>query len=103
MKIQENTSIKSLFQSMLPDNDGVITGAVISTSPLNIQAANDAKFVLTGGNLCIPKHLTNYTTPCEIDGAMTTITIKNELQVGDIVYMLSFNEGKKYYILDREA
>ena len=32
-----------------------------------------------------------------------TMTVYNGLKVGDLVYILSFNHGKKYYILDREA
>lgn len=35
-----------------------------------------------------------------ISGA--TMTLYNGLSIGDIVYMLSFHEGKRYYILDRE-
>lgn len=34
--------------------------------------------------------------------AFHEITIYNHLRVGEIVYILSFNHGKKYYILDRE-
>ena len=30
------------------------------------------------------------------------MTAYNALRAGDIVYMLSFNDGKRYYILDRE-
>lgn len=32
-----------------------------------------------------------------------SMTVYNGLKVGDTVYILSFNQGKKYYILDREA
>ena len=32
-----------------------------------------------------------------------SMTVYNGLQVGEVVYILSFNHGKKYYILDREA
>lgn len=31
------------------------------------------------------------------------MTIHNALKVGEIVYILSFNQGKKYYVLDRGA
>ena len=31
------------------------------------------------------------------------ITVYNHLKVGDMVYLLSFNEGKQYYILDRKG
>lgn len=32
-----------------------------------------------------------------------SMTVYNGLKPGDLVYILSFNHGKKYYILDREA
>lgn len=32
-----------------------------------------------------------------------TMKVYNDLKMGDIVYILSFNHSKKYYILDREA
>lgn len=32
-----------------------------------------------------------------------TITVYNALKVGETVYILSYNHGKKYYIFDREA
>jgi hypothetical protein len=41
----------------------------------------------------------NFLQTFNISGA--TIKVYNALKVGEIVYLLSFNEGKKYYILDR--
>lgn len=32
-----------------------------------------------------------------------TITVHNALKVGEIVYLMPFNDGKKYYILDRRG
>ena len=31
-----------------------------------------------------------------------TITVYNALKVGDMVYLLRYNDGKKYFILDRK-
>ncbi|MDR2558883.1 MAG: DUF2577 domain-containing protein [Oscillospiraceae bacterium] len=98
------TSLKTLIQSLMPDSTGIITGRVISANPLQIQDVNDMKFILHEKLLCLSRHLTDYTAACDIvslnlRGAV--IKINNALQVGDIVYLLSFNEGKKYYILDR--
>lgn len=31
-----------------------------------------------------------------------TITVYNALKVGEIIYLLRYNDGKKYYILDRK-
>jgi len=45
-------------------------------------------------------HVHNVAT-FNITGA--TMTVYNGLKKDDIVYILSFNHGKKYYIFDREA
>lgn len=123
MESGEQTSLKGLFQKMIPDSVGVIRGKVVSASPLKIQVVNDDKLLLSENLLCVPRHLSNYTAACSIskgekgsvygpasDGSRLTdftlsgsITIHNALKVGDTVYLLSFNEGKKYYVLDREV
>ncbi|MDR1754398.1 MAG: DUF2577 domain-containing protein [Eubacterium sp.] len=162
MEIQQPTSIKETFQNMIPKSMAVIRGRVISASPLKIQALNDEKLIIRENIMCLPKHLTNYTTKCdimlddgeidsetqsggmhrhsksssgihdeysesdgsqfqeetdnnsELDGEHThnqttfnvysaTIKVYNALKENEAVYILSFNEGKKYYILDREA
>lgn len=154
MDIQEQTSLKALFQSMTPESMSVVRGEVISASPLKIQIINDEKMVLHENIICLPRHLTDYSTKCDIvlgegsvnsqtqlggahphgssgthsghtggdgahshpssEGAHThtletfnvygaSIKIYNALKVGEIVFILSFNQGKKYYILDREV
>ena len=126
MDINEETSLKEMFQGMIPDGAGVIRGKVTSASPLVIQADNDPKLILNANNLCVPRHLTNYSTTCTIsttgphghagcvvgsghsgDGTHAhtnaTITVFNALKTGEAVFLLSFNEGKKYYVLDREG
>lgn len=174
------TSIKGLFQALVPDREDVIQGIVKSVSPLTIQAVNDEKLTLTTSILIVPRHLTNYKARVDIvqgggtvnggtviDGHHThtysgntesdshshaingstgsggdpshshtmsantgdtshshgyvgttedqahshalgslniygaTITVYNALKVGETVHLLSFNNGKKYYILDR--
>ena len=147
------SSIKELFQGMTPEGANVIQGTVISASPLKIQAVNDEKLILPEGVLIVPRHLTDYTTTCDIslgqgainsvtqsgqgthphgssgthgghssgDGSHShpsgegahvhnvatfnisgaSITVHNALQSGERVHLLSFNNGKKYYILDR--
>jgi len=153
MDIQEPTSIKEMFQGMMPNPPAVVRGEVISVSPLEIKVANDPKLVLNENVICLPRHLSDYTTTCDVelsdgsiyshtfqdgqhphgnsgqhsqyagDGAHShpgaegahvnwlqdfniygaVIKIYNALKVGDIVFMLSYNEGKKYYIIDREG
>ena len=68
MEIQEQTSIKGLFQGMVPDKMGVIQGEVIAAAPLQIQVVNDDKLVLSANLLCLPRHLTSYMASCDITG-----------------------------------
>ena len=187
---EEATSLKGLFQGLIPGDVEVIQGIVKSVSPLQIQAVNDEKLLLNETILIVPKHLTNYTASIDISGGSVnaptdskshshtisgsasqdshthshehshtfsgntgeggtddphqhslsgttssdsdsdthththtltlssgseshshnlssfslsgaTITVKNALKVGERVHLLSFNKGKKYYVLDR--
>lgn len=154
-EMQEPTSLKQLFQSMVPEAMTVVRGTVISASPLKIQVINDDKMILEQNIICLPRHLSTYQTTVDItlgkgsinsvtqagqgthphgssgehgghaggsgahshpetEGAHVhnvatfnifgaSMTVYNGLKVGDVVYILSFNHGKKYYILDREA
>lgn len=121
------TSLKGLFQGLIPDPCGVLQGKVISASPLKIQAENDSKLIINASLLIVPKHLTEYEATVDIevdDGALDAatntagveahshklnsftltkgkLTVHNELKVGEKVHLLSLNNGKKYYILDR--
>ena len=121
------TSLKGLFQGLVPDPCGALQGKVISASPLTIQADNDSKLIINSLLLIVPKHLSNYEAIVDIevgDGVLdaetdtagedihnhklSTYTLKkgkikvyNALKVGEKVHLLSLNNGKKYYILDR--
>ena len=137
MEIKEPTSIKEMFQGMIPDSMGVVRGKVVSAAPLKIQVVNDDKLLLSENLICVPRHLSDYTTTCDLmlgkgsldsqtknDGEHgghvsgtganqharatfnifnATLKVHNALKLGDTVYLLSFNEGKKYYVLDREV
>lgn len=102
---QNPTSIKELFQGLIPDQGGIIQGRVTSVSPLQIRAINDDKLTIGAVLLIVPKHLTDYKATADFavpGGTYTgTITIHNGLKAGEKVHLLSLNNGKKYYILDR--
>ncbi|MDD2979523.1 MAG: DUF2577 family protein [Hespellia sp.] len=151
-EVQEETSLKQMFQNMCPEGPSVIEGTVTSASPLQITLANDAKMILSANSLIVPRHLTNYTTTADVlkgkgglssqtskgggthehdegthdghtsgDGSHTheggthihslasfdltgaTLMVHNALKQGEIVYLLSFNNGKQYYVLDRKG
>lgn len=127
--VQEETSLKQMFQNMCPEGPSVIEGSVTSASPLKITLANDSKMVLTENSLIIPRHLTNYKTaisggniqnyyyvgsgenastapvsPSHVHAlGKINVTVYNALAVGETVYLLSFNNGKQYYVLDRKG
>lgn len=99
----EANSIKGMIQGLIPDPGGVIQGIVKSISPLSIQVEGDEKLILSATALILPKHLTRYTVQVSIPDVVSgaTMTVNNALTVGEKVYLLSFNKGKQYYILER--
>lgn len=122
------TGLKQIFQSMIPDGNGVIEGFVTEANPLKVTLANDSKMILTANSLIVPRHLTDYMVEVDIekvDGELVSETtegggrhvnelstfslssgmlhVHNALKNGDTVYLLQFNGGKKYYILDRKG
>lgn len=139
--MEDQTSIKQMIQSMMPDGAGVVEGTVTNTSPLEITLTNDAKMVLSANSLIVPEHLTDHEIEADImseEGALHAPTGKEEekgehehpgikksgehehelksfqltggkiilhtgLKAGEIVYLLSYNNGKKYYVLDRRG
>jgi len=96
-----STSIKGIFQSVFTSDNELLQGHVVSTSPLRIRVTGDAKLIISETSLVIPKHLTDYTVPCTIEGSTVTLEFKNSIMQGDIVHLISLQNGKKYYVLDR--
>ena len=99
----EPTSLKQIIQDMMPFETGVITGRVVSVGPLKIIAHGDAALVLNEHVLCVPSYLTDHKLSAETEEGEIEMTVKNALAPGDSVYILSYNRGKKYYILDRKS
>lgn len=114
MDYQTPTGLKELIQSLAPKAPGVIEGTVTNASPLQITLANDSKMVLGKNSLIVPRHLTDYMVKVDLQksaGSLVSQTteddgmlhVYNSLKKGDTVYLLHFNSGKKYYILDRKG
>lgn len=98
------TSIKQVIQDLIFQSTGIKTGTIVSTDPLGVRLADDEKITLSGLSLCLPVWLTNFEVDAECpDGGAIKLKIKNSLNVGDTVYMIAYNDEKKYYILDRVA
>lgn len=107
----EQTGIKQLIQSMVPEQLGIVEGKVLSTNPLEVVLVNDDKMRLSSNTLVIPQHLTNYivsvsSTTSNVEGHkhnISSLTINGALKSGETVYLLSFNGGKQYFVLDRKG
>ena len=117
------TSLKQIFQSLIPDGDELMQGTVISAAPLKIQMVNDEKLIINERVTIVPWQLTDYNTEVTVNWSTENasggsgyaayashnhgivgrkkITVHNALKVGDKVHVLSLNHGKLYYVLDR--
>lgn len=85
--------------------NGLLTGIVKKASPLEIQVESDSQLLLTESNLYVPRRMQAYTLDAEIEdsGGTTSavsITFDAGLKVGDEVYLLSFDKGAVYFVLD---
>lgn len=56
------TSLKQIFQSLVPKEVELLQGTVIATGPLKIQIVNDEKLIINERITIVPWHLTDYTT-----------------------------------------
>ena len=74
-------SLKQLIQQMMPKGNEVIVGLVVSENPLIIQAVNDEKL--------------------KISPIISKKFYDEPLKIGEYVHMLSFNNDKQYFVLDR--
>ena len=68
-------SIKGLVQELSGHDVQVTQGTVVSSSPLQIQMANDEKLVV-GSSICyVPQHLTDYQVSVDLsDGTLAAST-----------------------------
>lgn len=77
------TSIKQLVQRLMPRQNEIVIGKVVQSNPLHVQILNDDKLILSKG-LVIPERI-----------------LAENLVAGEYVHILTFNNGKKYYVLDK--
>lgn len=110
------TSLKQLFQGMQVTEMTLVEGVVTNSSPLTVKLKND-NLELNQNVLTVPCQLSDYQVGCDLSALAKSInatpaisklvisggvlTIHNGLQKGDTVILLSYNSGKKYYVLDR--
>ena len=106
MENQTPTGLKQLFQSMCPEGPSVVEGIVTNVSPLQVTLVNDSKMNLGENSLVGPRCFQDYTIVVDIPQAgleQTPVTVHNALKQGEVVYLLAFKNGKKYYLLDRKG
>ena len=92
------TSLKQLFQSMIPDGDEIMEGTVIQTGPLRIQRTNDEKLIINERITIVPWHLTDYTTRAtyrKMDGTLDSWT-KNDGSHADPVGGTHVHHGEDF-------
>lgn len=105
----KETSLRELIAKCGGGHEAnVIVGKVTKASPLEIQSLNDAKLVLTESNVYVPKHLTDYSVSIHLSGSIDghsigtrSGTIYNALKKGDEVYLLQYQGGQLYFVLDK--
>ena len=73
------TSLKELIQQMTPKGSDIVIGRIISENPIRVQIVNDDKL--------IPVPVVHQRL--------------SDLHTGEYLHLLVFNNGKKYYALDR--
>lgn len=79
--MDKSVSLKQMIQKMMPKGDGIIVGVVISENPLIVQAVNDDELKITP--------------------IISQRFYEEPLCIGEHVHLLSFNNNKQYYVLDR--
>lgn len=112
----KHNSLKQAIQGMIPETLGITIGVVIEEKPVKIQVVNNPKMILSGGNLIIPKHLTDYTVLMTVDHSTEDsnlhshaykgkkeFLVHGSLKKGEEVIMLRLNGGEVYIVLDRKV
>jgi hypothetical protein len=100
----DSTSIKQLISEIAGGasvSSGVEIGIVSSASPLTVKLPNDSKMTLYDTDLVVPEHLTDYEIEITSVEGKKKIKVHGALKKGDEVYLLTYNDGKKYFIIDR--
>ena len=104
------TSLRELLAKAVPTTKvEIVAGVVQSADPIEIYLSNGSDLVVTESNVFIPKRLTDMRVSISLSGfsmdddSIGPITgwIHNALQKGDEVYLLSYDNGALYYVLDR--
>ena len=105
-KMTDETSIKALFQGLIPSQLSIITARVTSVSPLKCVSCNNEKLQITSGSLIVPNHLKKHTENVSFFIENKTYTnvkmaVDSALKVNDIVFLLYLEQKSKFFVLGR--
>lgn len=92
------TSLKQLFQGMIPEGDELMEGTVIQTDPLKIQMTGDEKLIINERITIVPWHLTDYKTRAtyqKMDGELDSWT-KNDGSHSDPIGGTHVHHGEDF-------
>lgn len=80
-----------------------ITIASVTQAPPSLAIRLDGDpFDLTGDELIVAEHLTQYTRQASINGGpFNSLVVRSGLSVGDKVIVISAQDGQVYYVLDK--
>lgn len=100
------SSIKALFQSLIPSQLSIITARVTSASPLKCVSCNNEKLQILSGSLIVPNHLKKHTETVSffIDNKNykdVKMTIDSSLRVNDIVLLLYLEQKSKFLVIGK--
>lgn len=62
----KETSLKGLFQGMIPEAVELLQGTVIQESPLRIQMTNDSKLIISENITVVPRSLTDHELEADV-------------------------------------
>lgn len=102
----DDTSIKGLFQGLIPSQLSIISAKVTSINPLKCVSCNNDKLQISSASLIIPKHMKKHTenmsfTLEEKRYSNVSVTVDNCLSVGEVVYLLYLEQKSKFFVLGR--
>ena len=96
LKLIKKSAVEAVNASK-PAN--MVFGKVTSEDPLKIKV--DQKLILTSSQLVLSERVTEYRLSVTMDGVRKTMTVHNELEVGDEVILMQLSGGQKYIVIDR--
>lgn len=106
--MSDGVSLKAMIQGLIPEQTSIISAKVASVKPLRVVATNNTKLQISSRSLIVPEHLSKHTETFSFSLEdkqyhNVNVVVDNSLKVGDIVYLLFFQQKSKFYVLGRRC